>query len=210
MTEILLADDHLMFREGLKQILAKYDYLTIKDEAGTTDEVLERLKENKYDLILLDISMPGISVFDLIKEIKKYNDKQPILILSMHPEEQFAIRLMNIGADGYVSKDSAAEELVSAINIIMSGKKYASENLKEIIAESVFNPKDSAAHKVLSNREFEVMCYIGQGKSLKEIGDILFISEKTVSTYRARVLEKLNLKNNNELIKYVLVNKLIN
>ena len=127
----------------------------------------------------------------------------------MHPEEQYAVRLMKLGVYGYVSKDSAAEELVKAINIILTNNKYFSDKVVQAITTSMFNSKDINPEAILSNREFEVMCLIGKGKTLKEIGEQLFISEKTVSTYRSRILEKLKLKNNSELIKYVLVNKLV-
>jgi two-component system, NarL family, invasion response regulator UvrY len=209
MIKLLLADDHLLFREGLKQILSKYDKFNVIDEASDFNEVLEKISQNAYDLIILDISMPGPGIFETINNIKEVKPDLKILILSMHPEEQYAVRLMKLGAYGYVGKDSAAEELVKAINIILTNNKYFSEKVVKAITTSMFNTNDINPEEILSNREFEVMCLIGRGKSLKEIGQQLFISEKTVSTYRSRILEKLRLKNNSELIKYVLVNKLI-
>jgi two-component system, NarL family, invasion response regulator UvrY len=209
MTKLLLADDHLLFREGLKQILSKYDKFNVIDEASDFNEVLEKINQNAYDLIILDISMPGPGIFETINHIKEVNRDLKILILSMHPEEQYAVRLMKLGAYGYVGKDSAADELVKAINIILTNNKYFSDKVVKAITTSMFNAKNINPEEILSNREFEVMCQIGRGKSLKEIGQQLFISEKTVSTYRSRILEKLRLKNNSELIKYVLVNKLI-
>ena len=209
MTKLLLADDHSLFREGLKQILSRYDEFNVIDEASDFEEVFEKIIHNEYELIILDISMPGPGIFETINHIKTLKPELKILILSMHPEEQYAVRLMKLGAYGYVSKDSAAEELVKAIKIILTNNKYFSDKVVQAISTSMFNTNDLNADAILSNREFEVLCLIGNGKSLKEIGEQLFISEKTVSTYRARILEKLRLKNNSELIKYVLVNKLI-
>ena len=209
MTKLLLADDHSLFREGLKQILSKYEKFKIIDEASDSNEAIHKITVNDYDLIILDISMPGPGIFETINHIKAVRPELKILILSMHPEEQYAVRLMKLGAYGYVNKDSAAEELVKAINIILTNNKYFSDKVIQAITTSMFNTNDINPETILSNREFEVMCLIGKGKSLKEIGEQLFISEKTVSTYRARILEKLRLKNNSELIKYVLVNKFI-
>jgi len=209
MTKILLADDHSLFREGLKQILSKYDKFNVIDEASNSNEAIEKITRNDYDLIILDISMPGPGIFETINYIKSVKPELKILILSMHPEEQYAIRLMKLGVYGYVSKDSAADELVKAIDIILTNNKYFSDKVVKVITSSMFNTNDINPEVILSNREFEVMCLIGRGKTLKEIGEHLFISEKTVSTYRSRILEKLSLKNNIELIKYVLVNKII-
>jgi two-component system, NarL family, invasion response regulator UvrY len=208
MIKLLLADDHSLFREGLKQILSKYNKFLIQ-EASDSAEVIEKVNRSEYDLIILDISMPGPGIFETINQLKTLKPELKILILSMHPEEQYAIRLMKLGVYGYVSKDSAADELVKAINIILTNNKYFSDKVVQAITTTMFNTNDINPEAILSNREFEVMCLIGKGKSLKEIGELLFISEKTVSTYRARILEKLRLKNNSELIKYVIVNKFI-
>jgi len=209
MTKLLLADDHSLFREGLKQILSKYDKFNVIDEASDSNEVIEKISQDEYDLIILDISMPGPGIFETINHIKSLKPELKILILSMHPEEQYAVRLMKLGVYGYVSKDSAADELVKAINIILTNNKYFNDKVIHAITTSMFNTNDINPEAILSNREFEVMCLIGKGKSLKEIGEQLFISEKTVSTYRTRILEKLRLKNNSELIKYAIVNKFI-
>jgi two-component system, NarL family, invasion response regulator UvrY len=208
MIKLLLADDHSLFREGLKQILSKYNKFLIH-EASDSVEVMEKVNRTDYDLIILDISMPGPGIFETINQIKTIKPELKILILSMHPEEQYAVRLMKLGAYGYVSKDSAADELVKAINIILTNNKYFSDKVVQAITTTMFNTNDINPEAILSNREFEVMCLIGKGKSLKEIGELLYISEKTVSTYRSRILEKLRLKNNSELIKYVIVNKFI-
>lgn len=209
MSKLLLADDHSLFREGLKQILSKYEKFDVIDEASNSIEAIEKITHDDYDLIILDISMPGPGIFETINQIRSLKPELKILILSMHPEEQYAVRLMKLGAYGYVNKDSAADELVKAINIILTNNKYFSDKVVQAITTTMFNTNDVNPEAILSNREFEVMCLIGKGKSLKEIGELLFISEKTVSTYRSRILEKLRLKNNSELIKYVLVNKFI-
>ena len=209
MSKILLADDHSLFREGLRQILSKYEKFNVIDEASDSNEAIKKITLNDYDLIILDISMPGPGIFETINQIKTIKPELKILILSMHPEDQYAVRLMKLGAYGYVSKDSAADELVKAINIILTNNKYFSDKVVQAITTTMFNTNDINPEAILSNREFEVMCLIGKGKSLKEIGELLFISEKTVSTYRSRILEKLGLKNNSELIKYVIVNKFI-
>lgn len=209
MSKLLLADDHSLFREGLKQILSKYEKFDVIDEASNSIEAIEKITHDDYDLIILDISMPGPGIFETINQIRSLKPELKILILSMHPEEQYAVRLMKLGAYGYVNKDSAADELVKAINIILTNNKYFSDKVVQAITTTMFNTNDINPEAILSNREFEVMCLIGKGKSLKEIGELLFISEKTVSTYRSRILEKLRLKNNSELIKYVLVNKFI-
>lgn len=209
MINILLADDHQMFREGIKQVLSIYNDIKVCGEAGNGREVIDSILKSKFNMIILDISMPGMNIFDLLAEIKKINAETPILILSMHPEEQYAVRLLKAGISGYVTKESAAEELVSAIRKVNSGGKYISGRLAETIAFSLDEESGTASHEDLSNREYEVMCMLAQGKSLKEIAETLFISQKTVTTYRARVLTKLNLKNNVELTRYVLDNKII-
>ncbi|MFH0735622.1 MAG: response regulator transcription factor [bacterium] len=209
MIKILLADDHTLFREGLKQIIAKHTNIKVVCEAGTGFEVLEQVKENEIDLVVLDISMPNMSVFEIITNIKTTNPKLPILILSMHPEEQYAIRLFKAGVSGYLSKECAAENLINAINKVTSGGKYISGTLAETLAFAIDKNSNKPLHQLLSNREFEVMKMIVEGKELKEIADLLCLSEKTITTYRSRVLEKFNLRNNVELTRFVLENKII-
>lgn len=210
MIKILLADDHKMFRDGLKQILSLNNDIKVLAEAGDGREVIKNISCNKFDVLVLDISMPGMNIFDLLSGIKSIDNKLPILILSMHPEEQYAFRLLKAGISGYLTKESAAEELVSAIKKVNTGGKYISAKLAETIAVAIEDDAVKVSHHDLSNREYEVMCLLASGKSLKEIADSLFISQKTVTTYRARILEKLKLKNNVELTRYAIENKLIN
>ena len=210
MIKIMIADDHQMFREGLKQILSGINDIKVSAEAGNGHEVIEKISNQKFDVLVLDISMPGMNIFDLLTEIKQIDNQLPVLILSMHPEEQYAFRLLKAGISGYLTKESAAEELVTAIKKVNSGSKYISSKLAETIADAIEQDAEKASHRDLSNREFEVMLMLASGKSLKEIADLLFISQKTVTTYRARVLDKLKLKNNVELTRYVIENNLIN
>ena len=209
MINLLLADDHQMFREGIKQVLSIYSDIKICAEAGSGREVIEAIADQKFNVLVLDISMPGMNIFDLLSEIKKSNPDIPILILSMHPEEQYAVRLLKEGIAGYVTKESAAEELLSAIRKVHSGGKYISTRLAESIAFSFDNYPGNVTHEDLSNREYEVMCMLAKGKTLKDIAEELFISQKTVTTYRARILSKLNLKNNVELTRYALEHHII-
>jgi len=209
MIRILIVDDHVMFREGLKQILAKHRDMNIVGEVGNGIDALQSVRSDDYDVIVLDISMPGQSGWDILNEIKREKPGLPVLILSMHPEDQYAIRMLKAGASGYVSKESVPEELILAIRKVASGGKYVSPALAEKIAYALDSHADKLPHQLLSNREFQVMSMLASGKSLKEIADELSLSEKTITTYRARVLEKLNLRNNVELTHYVIENKLL-
>jgi DNA-binding NarL/FixJ family response regulator len=205
---VLVADDHSIVREGIKQIVMKNDEVSSVEEAENGHEALVKIEKNKYDLVILDISMPGLSGFDVLKTMKDKNEKANVLILSIHPQEQYAIRALNLGASGYICKDSIYEELSAAIKKIASGGKYISAALAEKIA---FNKDDGnkLPHEKLSEREFQILLLLAKGKSVKEIAEELFISDKTVSTYRARILEKMEMKHNAELTRYSLMNDLI-
>jgi len=205
---VLVADDHSIVREGLKQIVMKMDEISNIEEAENGTEALVKIEKNKYDLVILDISMPGLSGLDVLKTMKERNEKANVLILSIHPQEQYAIRALNLGASGYLCKDSIYEELAVAIKKIASGGKYISPALAEKIA---FNKDDGnkLSHEKLSEREFQILLLLSKGKSVKEIAEELFISDKTVSTYRARILEKMEMKHNAELTRYSLINDLI-
>jgi two-component system, NarL family, invasion response regulator UvrY len=206
---ILIVDDHVMFREGLKQILAKHSDMRVVDEAGTGQEAMEKVHQHKLDVVLLDISLPGRSGPELLSEIKKNKPDLAILVLSMHPEDQYAIRMMKAGALGYMTKESAPEELISAIRKVSTGGRYISSKLAEEMAVALDTNTPKLPHQSLSNREFQVMRMLASGKSLKDIADEMIISEKTVTTYRARILEKMNLHNNVELTLYSIENKLL-
>jgi two-component system, NarL family, invasion response regulator UvrY len=200
--KIIIADDHAIVREGLKQILAGISNMGVCDEAADGTEAIEKIKKNNYDIAVLDIKMPGTNVLDLIRDIKIYKPEIPILILSMYPEEQYAVRVLKAGASGYLTKESAPKELISAILKISKGGKYISEKLGEQLAFHLDDDSEKSDHEKLSDREFQVFGMIASGKSVKMIAEKLNLSEKTVSTYRSRVLQKMNLKNNAELTHY--------
>ncbi len=209
MIRILIVDDHVMFREGLKQILAKHSDLKVVDEAGNGQEAIEKIVKHRLDVVLLDITLPGKNGPELLKEIKKNRPELSVLVLSMHPEDQYAVRMMKAGALGYVTKESAPEILISAIRKVSTGSRYISPKLADEMAVALDANSPGLPHQLLSNREFEVMRMLASGKSLKEIADEMFISEKTVTTYRARILEKMKLHNNVELTLYAVENKLL-
>ena len=206
---VLVADDHAIVREGLKQIIKRMDEVSVVEEAQDGHEALNKIEQNKYDLVILDISMPGLSGLDVLKTMKDRNEKTRVLILSVHPQEQYAIRALKMGASGYLCKDSIYEELALAIKKIAAGGKYISAVLAEKIAFGPSNDLDKLPHEGLSEREFQIMCMLAKGRSVKEIAGELFISDKTVSTYRMRLLEKMGMKNNAELTHYAINNDLI-
>jgi len=206
--KVLICDDHKIVRDGLKQILAQHENIRFIDEASKGSEVFDLMNEQAYDLLLLDISLPDQSGLDILQEVKRKWPQTYVLMLSMHPQEQYAIRALKYGASGYLTKDAAAEELMLAVKKIAENGKYISESLADCIALQVNQEENQPNHERLSEREFEIMIKIAGGKSLKEIGTELFISSKTVSTYRSRVMEKMNLKNNSDLVRYCIDNQL--
>jgi DNA-binding NarL/FixJ family response regulator len=209
MINILLVDDHAMFREGLKQILHRQSDMQVVDEVGNGNDALEKIRHTKYSVIVLDISMPGQTGWNILSEIKLEQPDVPVLILSMHPEDQYGVRMLRAGASGYVSKESAAENLIAAIRKVAAGGRYVSPALAEKLAVTLDSKAAQVPHQLLSDREFEVMCMLASGQSLKEIADLLCLSEKTITTYRARILEKMQLRNNVELTHYAIENKLL-
>ena len=210
MKKILIADDHAIVREGIKQILAEIPGNITTDEATNGQEVLQQVWNNDYDLILLDISMPGRSGLDILTQLKSEQPDLKILILSMHPEEQYAVRALKAGASGYLTKESTPLELTEAIKKVSIGKKYVSASLAETLASHLETTTEKPLHQALSNREYEVMCMIASGKTVKEIADDLSLSVKTISTYRTRILEKMNMKNNAQITPYTIQNRLVN
>jgi two-component system invasion response regulator UvrY len=207
--KILIADDHTIVREGLKQIVLETPDMVVADEAITGHEVLDKALKNDYDVVVLDITMPGISGLDVLKQMKKQKPKLSILVLTMHPEEQYAVRALKSGASGYLTKESASEELIHAIRQISSGRKYITSSLAEKLAFGIEKDAEKPLHETLSDREYQVFCMIASGKTVKEISESLFLSAKTVSTYRARILEKMNMKNNAELTRYAIKHGLV-
>ena len=209
MIKVLIADDHAVVRQGLKQILSEVSDMTVVGEAANGDEALARAREEEWDVLVLDISMPGHSAFDILKAMRLERPQRAVLVLSMHAEEQFAMRLLKAGASGYLNKESAPEELVKAVRKVVGGGKYVSPALAEQLAFEADVNANKLPHETLSDREFQVMRMIAAGKMVKEIAEALSLSVKTVSTYRARILEKMNLKTNAELIHYAIQNQLI-
>lgn len=208
MINILIADDHEIVREGLKQIVSGTDDMIVTGEASNGFDAVNMAVENNYDMVLLDISMPGKSGLEILEQLKQEKPGLPVLILSIYPEEQYAVRAFRSGASGYLTKESASEELIKAIHKVFQGGKYVSSSLAEKLAYELEDNSQKPLHETLSNREFEVLRMIGSGKDLRQIAETLLISAKTVSTYRARVLKKMNMTNNAELIRYVIEYKL--
>jgi len=207
--KILICDDHKIVRDGLKQILQQMAEVTFIGEAKDGTEALSLLKEDLYEVVLLDISLPDHNGLEVLQSIKAKLPSTNVLMLSMHPQEQYAIRALKLGASGYLTKDTAAEELILAIKKVSSGGKYISQSLAENLALRLDEDTPSHKHDSLSNREFEIMIKLANGKALQEIGDELFISVKTVSTYRFRIMSKMELRKNTELTRYCMENNLI-
>jgi two-component system, NarL family, invasion response regulator UvrY len=206
MIRVLITDDHPIVRRGLKQIVADEADMTVT-EAGSGSEALGLIDTEEFNLVLLDLSMPGISGLEVLSQIRARRPQLPVLVLSGHAEDEFAVRIIKAGASGYLNKHMAPEELVTAIRRVMTGRRYIGPAVAELLADSL-GKDDAAPHASLSDREFQVMLLIADGKASSEIAHELALSVKTVSTYRARILEKMNLKNNAELMRYVIENKI--
>jgi len=209
MINVLVVDDHALIRKGMKQILDDTSDIRVTGEAETGLEAIRMVRDNKYDMVLLDITLPDKYGIDVLKQIKLLNPSMPVLILSMHPDEQYALRSIKAGAAGYMNKQSAPSQLVIAIRKVAGGKKYISSELAEQLADELTNKPQDVSHKVLSNREYQTLCLMAAGKSLSEMADIMSLSAKTVSVYRSRMLEKMQLKNNAEAVRYAINNHLI-
>jgi two-component system, NarL family, invasion response regulator UvrY len=209
MIRILIADDHAVVRCGLRQVIAEEPDMKVVGEAENSQELLALARSLSYDLILLDITMPGRNGLDVLRELKKEYPKRPILILSMHPEDQYAVHAFRAGAAGYLTKESATEELVGAIRKVLSGGKYVTPALAERLALDLSADSEKAPHATLSTREFQILCMIGIGKSVTIIADELSLSVKTVGTYWTRILEKMGMQGNAELIRYAIQNHLV-
>ena len=208
MRRVLLVEDHQIVRDGLKTLLRE-QAITVFGEASTAADALSLAREEEWDLAVVDISLGGRSGLDVVREIKQIRPKVPVLVLSMHSEEQYARRAYKAGAAGYITKDSPRAELASAIAKVIRGGRYISNTFADRLVVDLERDTDQPPHQALSDREFEVMRLMASGKTIGEIAELLALSDKTVSTYRARILEKMHLDTNAELIRYVLENKLI-
>ena len=207
--KILICDDHKIVRDGLRQILQQLQGVSLIEEAGDGNEALALLKKEVFDIMLLDISLPDRSGLEVLQSVKARCPLTNVLMLSMHPQEQYAIRALKLGASAYLTKETASEELILAIKRVSEGGKYISQSLAENFALYIDKDSQQQKHDNLSAREFEIMIKLSNGKTLQEIGNELFISSKTVSTYRSRIMEKMELTKNTELTKYCMENKLI-
>jgi two-component system invasion response regulator UvrY len=207
--KILITDDHKIVRDGLKEILKQIPEIEAVVEANDGGEALAHFQNTEFDLVLLDISLPDMTGLEVLQSIKRNKPEQKVLILSMHPQEQYALRALKLGASGYLTKGTAAEELITAISKISSGGRYITNSLAESIALHLDKDYTKPVHDSLSAREFEIMIKIASGKALHEIGNELCISAKTVSTYRSRIMEKMELRRNAELIEYCIRNGLV-
>jgi DNA-binding NarL/FixJ family response regulator len=206
---VLIADDHAIVRQGLRQILSETEDMLVAGEAEDGVQAIKMIRDGGWDVVLMDVSMPERNGIDTLKMLKKEFPKLPVLILSMHPEEHYAIRALKAGASGYLTKQSAPDQLVTAIRQVASGKKYVSPSVAEELANAIGEDTDKLPHEKLSDREYQTLCMIASGKAISQIAEELNLSVKTVSVYRARLLEKMKLKNNAELTHYGLKHGLV-
>ncbi len=204
MLKIIIADDHAIVRYGLRHIVLEEYGDAVVSEAGDSNELLRLVRAKSFDIVVLDITMPGRDGLDVLKELRRDFPKMPVLILSMHPEERFAVRALKSGASGYLTKESAPDELCEAIRKILRGGKYISSSLAELLADSFGPLEEKPLAELLSDREYQVLRLIASGKTVSEIAEQLSLSINTISTYRARVLEKMKMKNNAELTRYAI------
>ncbi len=204
MIRILITDDHAVVREGLKRILKEEFPDTTFGEATSGNEALDKTRAEAWDVIILDISMSGRNGLEVLKQMRAENIKTPVLILSMHPEDQYAVRVLKAGASGYLTKDSASDELVIAVKRIISGRKYITLSLAEKLANDLETDTDKPIHELISDREFQVLSLIASGKTVSEIAAVLSLSVPTISTYRSRILDKMHMKTNAELTHYAI------
>jgi DNA-binding NarL/FixJ family response regulator len=209
MINILIADDHAIVRKGLKQLLIEHYPFANIAEAGDVETLVAEVMKQEWDVVICDMNMPGRSGLDALQQIKQIAPKLPVLIMSMYPEDQYALRVLKAGASGYLAKENVHEDLVTAIETVRLGKKFITPGVAEKLAGSFNGKSDIVLHEVLSDREFDVFKLLASGKSISEIAIQLLLSATTVSTYRARIMEKMSMKNNAELTRYGIENKLI-
>jgi two-component system invasion response regulator UvrY len=209
MIRALLADDHRLVREGLKQLLSEAPGIVVAAEAANSQEVMEKVRTEEIDVVLLDISMPGRSGLEVLKELKRIRPNLPVLMVTMYPEKEYAVRALKTGAAGYLTKSCAPDELITAVRRVTSGGRYVSPSVAEVLAVELQEGVEKPRHELLSNRELQVMLMIARGKTVGEIAVDMCLSAKTVSTYRTRILDKLKLSNNAEIARYAIKEGLV-
>lgn len=209
MTRIVIADDHALIREGLKNILREESDMTVVAEAQTAAEILDRIVESRADILLLDLGLPDRPGLEVLREVKRILPSLRVLVLSMLPEDRFALRMLKAGADGYLSKESAASELVKALRRIAGGSKYVSEEISQDLLDKVHGDVPVMCHEALSDREFEILLMIGSGKAISEIATQLNLTVSTINTHKGHILEKLSMHSTAELMRYSIENKLV-
>lgn len=208
MIKVAICDDHKIVREGLKQIIGVFDDFEVVMDVESGESLIKELRNSDADIVVLDVSLPGRNGLEVLKQIKSMYEHLKVLMLSMYPEDQFAIRALKAGASGYLHKDSPPNILVEALRTIAKGGEYLSPAITSLLFKEVNSDGSGLPHKMLSDREFEVLLYIGEGKSISEIANQLSLSVKTISTYRSRILDKMNMDNNSDLVKYILIHDL--
>ena len=209
MIRVIVADDHAVVRRGVVQILDEAPDLVAAGEASSGRQVLQKVQENDYDVLVLDIGMPDGSGLEVLHQLRTLRPELRVLILSMYPERQYALRALKAGAAGYLTKESAPDELVAAVRRIAQGGKYITQSLAEELTAALVGETEKSPEEILSDREFQVVCMLAEGKTIAGIAEELSLSVKTISTYRSRVLEKLNLSNTAEIIRYAFEHKLV-
>jgi two-component system, NarL family, invasion response regulator UvrY len=209
MIRILIADDHAIVRAGLKQFIAEEQDMTVAGEATTGAEAVAFVRGSECDVVLLDIAMPDTNGVDTLRQLKQIKPTLPVLILSGYPEKQYALNLLRTGASGYINKETASEQVVAAIRAVTQGRKYVSPAVAEVLVDDLGGDPNQPPHASLSEREFQIFCKLAAGKPVSKIADELFLSVKTVSTYRARILQKMDMKTNADLTYYAIKNQLI-
>jgi two-component system invasion response regulator UvrY len=207
--KVIITDDHRIVRAGIKQIVEDCPEMAPADEASDGQDLLEKVRKNQYDAILLDLALPGRDGLEILKQLKAEKCPAPVLMLSVYPEEQYAIRALKAGAAGYLTKATAPEELIEAIKKITSGKRYITASIAEHLADNIYHDTDRPPHEYLSDREFQILCKISSGKTVSDIAGEMFLNVKTVSHYRRRILEKMNMKTTSELTHYAIKHNLI-
>lgn len=209
MIRVLIVDDHIIFREGLKKVIATAADMEVADEAGNGKEALRAILQNSYDVVLLDIGLPGMDGFDVLRAAKEKKPSLAILVLSIFPEEQYAVQVLKEGASGYLTKESVPNDLIRAIRRAAQGGKYVSEAISEKLVNTVVGKSSGNPHELLSRREYQIFRMIGAGKSVKEIAEELCLAPTTISSHRARILDKMGMRNNADLVRYAVENQLI-